>query len=268
RLRGYFFVAERRGAKGEPAMNRRSSTIASFLVMSGCAEPRHHSMSAPPIAPSLSAATEREKPAASAHQAPWGVPTFFEIGTAVQLSAGGDPVDTTPWLAMVTRREDAEAGQHFGAWLDRGTEFLVYSEPVGPHPRRFALRLPKTRSSASNGWIDTHWNARGGAFSFAPEGSRTFGSLIRRNPTGLPSVLRLQGQIVGSGSLAQEQEQVYRVEGETPALFEHKGIVPPHPVTFERATLYDQSKTQASEEPQPVQPHEVTLQVGLLPAEA
>src|SRR5690606_13025184 len=62
--------------------------------------------------------------------------------------------------------------------------------------------------------------------------------------------------------------QVYRVEGENLALFEHKGIVPHHPVTFERVTLYDPSKTQASEEPQPVQTHEVTLQVGLLPAEA
>jgi hypothetical protein len=241
----------------------RSAAIAAAIALVACG--------AAPSAPQPSGPLSARRPSSpSTAIAPldWGIPRFFEIGTAVPFGSTRRPIDTEGWLGALTAGRGTSEREHD----DPPPRAFVYSEPEaeGGTLHRFALILPGSQPYATNGTVVAHWSDPPDAFDFGFEGVHTFGSVTAAgDPASRPRVLR--ARFSPSGVNAQDQEIVYDLEGTAFSLLEHRGLVPGTAASFDRFTLFDGARTRArapeSAEPVPLAPSPDTpaVTIGLRP---
>jgi hypothetical protein len=232
------------------------------LLWLGCApasSPLPPSVRAPANPPSTSSAPA-EPPALERS----AIPRFFEIGTDVLVPSGAGRADTTAWLRRLL--------EHATGLDARGLEqtsprLFTYAEPdpVTRQVKRYALSLPPARPFSANDRVVAYWSEPALAFDFGVDGTRSFGSLSEPGP--VPIVHRLKALFEPVGANAQAYELIYDVEGSDLRLFEHKGLIPGLPVSFERFTLYRPGDTEPTTEPSPLPAGQrpITLRLGLLP---
>lgn len=247
------------GAEREKRRRLALRRSALLLFMAGCSEAR------PPATPVASGAPDVSEVRAE----DWAIPRFFELGEAVRLRPGGSLVNTLPWLETLRREGSAHPNAHLRAASD---PVFVYTEPDPERgaPKQLALVLPPDRPFSSNGLVTAYWDQAPEAFNLGVERSRGFGALTLPASAGPAQVRGLKALFEYSGTNIQDLQVVYQVDGESLNLFEHRGLVPGLPISFEQFVLYDRRDLDGRAPIVPVRAAEqpLTLTLGLRPSGA
>ena len=176
----------------------------------------------------------------------WRIPHFFEVGRQVRLSPGAEPVDTTGWVREALEQDEAHRRSDLTALGTAASpdRWRIFSYPEvmadSGALRRYALFVPRGRATSGNGQATASWEPSADAFNFGVGGSRTFGNLTAGNLTalgkgrGTPRIHHLERTFQASGTNVQAYELAYAIEGTGGVLFEHKGLIPDLPVSFDR----------------------------------
>lgn len=221
---------------------------------------------------------------------PWAIPHFFEVGRQVRLAPGGAPVDTTRWIHQALDRDATHRKSDRTATADDAWKIFTYPEidrgddqgndSGGAVSRRYALLVPKPRPYSTNGHTVACWEPSADAFNFGVEHSRTFGHLADLGSVGAAPVIRhLEREIqpAGANVNVQAYQLEYAIEGTDDVLWEHKGLIPELPVSFDRFRLERPAPHAGDATPfAPVHQHlpraavarPLALEIGLIPTDS
>ncbi|HET9960558.1 MAG TPA: hypothetical protein VFQ61_39075, partial [Polyangiaceae bacterium] len=174
-------------------------------------------------------------PAAKAVREPdgaWGIPNFFELGSAVRTEQSEVAVDTTAWLQALSNRDERTPAAYLNALHAPRNKVLIYPEQDGlGRTRRFALVLPEQRTFSQNDAVRAYWGRSAEFLSFAVGAAHSAGTVLM-GPGEAARAVTLRSLLEPSGVNAQEFENSYQLEGTSRDVHEHKGLVPGLPVAF------------------------------------